>query len=179
MTSGHSWGPYMCPIVFSMIRGKNTFKLFHVLYFHLFGQAQHHSWSAEILTLNLSVNLQLYFTGQHGQHLPKRGPAGGGRERGDTLQASLPPGEWRTGAKLPRLMRSCFILSPVTDGPRSQIISSVHIQICVDTLRLWWRWCLCVCCLLVHVCLCLKLWFLCVRIIHQSASSSPFFISLF
>lgn len=32
MTSGHSWGHYMCPTVFSMIKGKNTCNLFHFLY---------------------------------------------------------------------------------------------------------------------------------------------------
>lgn len=28
MTSGHSWGHYMCPTVFSMIKGKNVFSSF-------------------------------------------------------------------------------------------------------------------------------------------------------
>lgn len=94
----------MCPIAFSMIRGKNTFDLFHILYPPFVQACTTLQPKCRNLDVDLSVNLQLHFTGQHGQHLPKRGPAGGGWEGGDAIQASLPPGERRTGAKLPRLM---------------------------------------------------------------------------
>ena len=75
----------MCLTAFSMIKGKNA----------SFTHSDMHSAIDELQSswLNFSVDLQLHFTGQHGQHLPKCGPAGGGWERGDAIQAGLPPGE--------------------------------------------------------------------------------------
>lgn len=84
----------MCPTVFSMIKGKNTFNLFHIVY-PPFNQVCTTS-QAKCRTLGLkllSVNLQVHLTGQYGQHVSKHGPPGGGREGGDAIQAGLPPGE--------------------------------------------------------------------------------------
>lgn len=61
--------------------------------FLLFRFEQYLSYGAEILVLNVCVPLQVHFTGQYGQHLPKRSPAGRGWERDYAVQASLPPGE--------------------------------------------------------------------------------------
>lgn len=96
MTSGRSWGRYTCPTVFSTIKGKNNsiFYTFCTL----------HSWSSEFLVWNVSIDPQVHFTGQHGQHLSEHGPSDGRCERGDEIQAGLPPGERRRGEKLPRLM---------------------------------------------------------------------------
>lgn len=102
MTSGRSWGRYTCPTVFSTIKGKNNSISYTFCTLH--------SWRSKFLVWNVSIDPQVHFTGQHGQHLSEHGPSDGRCERGDEIQAGLPPGERRRGEKLPRLMLAHFSL---------------------------------------------------------------------
>lgn len=108
-TSGHSWERCTCPTVFSMTKGEPhlgyTLPFGPFFFLLVFGTERHHSCRLPLFqVLNLLVHLQVHFTGQHGQHLSKHVPPDSRQQRGETIQAGLPPGEWRGRAKL-----SCLI----------------------------------------------------------------------
>lgn len=117
----------MCHTVFSMIKGMNTFIQSNSTscILCLFRYAPHLSWGAQFFHSNLSVDLQVHFSRQHGQHLSKHGPTDGGWAGGGTIQAGLPPGKRRRRTKLPRLtyLHLLLFLFPFA-GARCSVLRS-------------------------------------------------------
>lgn len=139
MTSGLSWGHYLCPIAFFMTRG--TFSPPPPS--PNIGNVTHDG--AE--SLKHSVTWQVHFPREHGQHLPQPIPPEGGREGGDTIQASLPPGERGRGAEQPRLMTylHLWMLEPGLQSSdhlfcwKRTFLSRFNVA--VGTRGMWWEMC--------------------------------------